>query len=172
MNQITKTDPRLTPALPLEITQHLNQLFNALPLPDAGEMSLVMKGYVIAVEGYPEFAISEVVRDFIRGNVPGQSKKFSPRAPELSAAIRKRMEPVYEDIARTRREAQARAENSRTRSIQAPAVTPTPLGDVIDRDVSFMEWQANTAARKYPAGAKWIARTGCVHAPIAENLAF
>lgn len=128
-----------------------------------------MKGYVIAVEGYPEWALAEVVREYLRGTVPGQSKKYCPRPPELSAVIRKALEHVYEDIARTRRDAEYRKEQAGQRRAEPPVKTEPKLGAVLEENVGHAEWQAYCKARKYPAGALWIARTGCVHAPHTEN---
>lgn len=132
-------------------------------------MSLVMKGYVIAVQGYPEWAINDVVREYVRGTVPGQSKKYCPRAPELSAAIRARLDHVYEDIARKRRETEFRKEQAGLRRVEPQVQAEAKLGAVLEENVGHAEWQAYAKARKYPAGALWIARTGCVHAPHTEN---
>lgn len=147
----------------------MDQLFNGLPLPDASDKALVAKGYVIAIQGYPEWAIADAVRNYIRGIVPGQSLKYSPRAPELSAVIRKALEHVYDDIARTRREAEHRKEQAGLRRVETPVKTEPKLGAVLEENVGHAEWQAYAKARKYPAGALWIARTGRVHAPHTEN---
>lgn len=132
-------------------------------------MSLVMKGYVIAVEGFPEWALGNTIRAYIRGIVAGQSRKYCPRAPELSAAVRKELDHVYEDIARTRREAEFRIERAGMRRVEPPVKTEPKLGAVLEENVGYAEWQAYAKARKYPAGALWIARTGRVHAPHTEN---
>lgn len=65
---------------------------------EPGATELAMKGFVIALQGYPEWAIAEAVRAFLRGAVPGASKSFCPKPPELSEAVRGRLKHVYDEI--------------------------------------------------------------------------
>jgi len=165
MNQIAKTDPRLKPATPGEITEHLHQLFASLPQKGGDDPVAVLKGYTIAINGYPEWAVGKVVHAFIRGTVPGQSKQFCPRAPELSAAIRKELEPIYSELSNDREKAKSREEVVNFRKMSAPTVKITPKGEIIDMNVDHGTWLDRSRRRAYPDGAIWVAKTATVHAP-------
>ena len=126
-SQITTTDPRLKKATPAEITEHMRLLWTSLPVKgshDESAMVLLMQAYAIALEGYPEWAIANAVRAFIRGTVPGASRSFCPKPPELAEAVRAQVQHIYDEIDReaTRR----RQEEQRAAQIEdrRPAQTP------------------------------------------------
>lgn len=165
MNQIALRDPRLKPALPGEITEHLHQLFSNLPQKGGDDPVTVMNGYAIALQGLPEWAIGNAVRAFLRGMVPGQDKRFCPRAPELSAAARKELDHVYEDVAKKRREESFRSNDAyRPRPVR---IEP-PRGPIVARNVGHNEWLNGARTGVYGLGCSWVARTGCVHGPLEK----
>ena len=86
-NLPSTTDPRLRAATAEQATRQLQLLFSNLPVKGGESPQAVMAGYLLAVESYPLWAIEAAIKAFLRHEVPGQSKSFCPRAPELSAAV-------------------------------------------------------------------------------------
>jgi len=155
----------------VEITEHLHQLFASLPQKGGDDPVAVLKGYTIAIQGYPEWAVGNVVRAYIRGTVPGQSKQFCPKAPELSAAIRKELDPVYSELNNEREKAKSRAEVVNFRKTQAPERAEVPKGAVLETNVDHLGWMDRCKRRVHPAGSIWIAKTGTVYAPAKAQAA-
>jgi len=115
MTAIATTDPRLKPAEPEEIVEALRLLCNSLRAPEDSDMEVVLAAYRVALAGYPRWAIANAARKFVRGEVPNQSLVFCPRPPELSAAVRNEMGPVYREIEHERRKARRALENAEFR---------------------------------------------------------
>ncbi len=100
MSAISTMDPRLTPATPGEIEDALRLLCNSLRAPEGVDNAVLLVGYRVALEGYPRWAIANAARRFVRGEVPGQSKSFCPRPPELADAVRTEVAPLHRQIER------------------------------------------------------------------------
>lgn len=153
----------------MEITEHLHQLFASLPQKGGDDPVAVLKGFTIAIQGYPEWAVGNVVRAYIRGTVPGQSKQFCPKAPELSAAIRKELDPIYSELTNEREKAKSRAEVVNFRKTMAPEQKETAKGAVLEKNVDHMGWMDRCKRRVYPVGSIWVAKTGTVYAPASTT---
>lgn len=106
-NLPSTTDPRLRAATAEQATRQLQLLFSNLPVKGGESPQAVMAGYLLAVESYPLWAIEAAIKAFLRHEVPGQSKSFCPRAPELSAAVKAVLAPVYGELQRARDQARA-----------------------------------------------------------------
>lgn len=109
MNELARIDDRLIPASNAEIAEQLEILWEALPLPTGAKPEMRLTVYIMALQGWPLWAVKEAFKKFIRGEVKGASQKFCPRPPELGGAIYEIMLPYHEEAERKRAAAIAEA---------------------------------------------------------------
>ena len=88
MNQIATIDERLVPAVAADIGACLSDMWEVLPLHAGDDPKRRLAGYLLALNGNPLWAIQETARRFIRGEVKGQSTRWSPHPPELAQVAR------------------------------------------------------------------------------------
>lgn len=144
----------------------MEQLFASLPTKGGDDKALVLKGYLIALQGYPEWAIANTVRAFVRGLVPGASTSFCPRAPELSKAVRGELQHVYDELERDRIAAERRAyEPVNPRRTQAPEREAPPRGKLLATFSTAEEGLKMQRGGKWDAGTVFVYREGKVYAP-------
>lgn len=126
---------------------------------------------MVALEGYPSWAIEAAVRKFLRGQVDGASKAFCPRPPEISAAVRSELEHVYDEIDKAKRKAEfkegqpAPRGNSPFERMQAKARAENAHLTVLFDDVSHARFLELHKSRQIPVGGKWVAALGIVYGP-------
>lgn len=168
-NLPTTTDPRLTPATAEQATRQLQLLFSNLPVKGGESPQAVMAGYLLAVESYPLWAIEAAVKAFLRHEVPGQSKAFCPRAPELSAAIKDVLAPVYGELQRARDTARAECVPQRFGSSPFQTRQKQIKHEYAGREVLAEGLAASDfSSRQWPVGAVYVpAYGGRVLAPLA-----
>lgn len=75
---------RLTPSKTSEMVDELRPIFS-MPSKDQGEVGelATIKGFCIALDGFPLQIIIETRDDFLRNNVKGQSLDFRPTPPRF-----------------------------------------------------------------------------------------
>jgi hypothetical protein len=95
------------------------KICNGFRSSDWSDHQAMLAGYLVALEGYPEWAIVSAGRKFMRGEVKGQSLAFSPLPAQLAVAVVAELGPVYREMAD--RVARDRAARERRREANCAA---------------------------------------------------
>lgn len=121
--------------------------------------------------GATDRAIIGAAERFATGDVPGQSMKFAPAAPEFVAEVRQQQD-VLDIKARPR--------------LPVPAYRPGPLAPfeiakqkalsanshlpVLFEDINYDQFRKLSAGKQIPVGAKWVASLGIVYGPESKQV--
>lgn len=127
---------------------------------------LLLRTFSALLDDVADQAITETAKRFAAGDVPEQSMKFAPSAPEFVAAAR-RQEEIIEIRNRPKLPAPAYRstrlspiEISRQQAFAKFAGHP-----VLFEDIGHEQWIKLSKSKSVPAGAVWCAQLAIVFGP-------
>lgn len=147
--------------------QSIIEMMNCFPQ-TSQDYRVLLQTLVKLCAGLTDRAIIEAAERFAAGDVPEQSPKFAPSAPEFVAEARRRQEFI--DI-RSRPRLSAPPVEYRTGPVppfmaqRQRALTSNADRPVILENASFEDFKRMSKAGELPSGSSWIASLAIIFGP-------
>lgn len=112
-DEVSRLERILVPATDEEKAAALAFLFKCLPMAngeDDESERILMQGYMLAISGYPKWAVLEARDAFIRGEVGSYTSSFAPNPADLGREVSRRVNDDHERLRRARKQAREQDE--------------------------------------------------------------